>query len=350
MSLTRFGDVTTSGQDTLLCDLSSPIHAGTLVSFQIIDRPAFSRVGARRQWRWTVTGGSSPITEIKSDPKPFRFVVPSAGSVTVRGELLVDEIVVIDISKTLAVTSTGAVQTSWNSGSNLSKAITEITTDLSDYITSGANSTGANGISPRFLASVLLIEVTNRPKSDRFSELDSVGEDVSELMLERQGNGLFRHFNLNIHLHRSIGVGQTKMSTLAMALGWMPLIEHNRIGASSSAESQIETAFERLTTDQMFELWRRLAWSKSAVKSVAQVLAHLKNRANRFPSMTRAAFGADTRAMQIIASEYNLGATNSPEAAAGPTGYGQIVESVCTGQGGTSYRSASVPFRMFSHP
>ena len=72
----------------------------------------------------------------------------------------------------------------------------------------------------------------------------------------------------------------------------------------------------------MLELWRRLAWSKSAVDSVAKILAHLKNRANRYPGLSRTAFGANARAMQIVATEYNMGATNSPEPTARPTGYG----------------------------
>lgn len=350
MTFTQYGNVTTSGQDALLCDLGSPVHAGTKVSFLLIDGPAYSTAGARRQWRWTVTGGASVEVETRNSPEAFRTVVPDTGAMTVQSELLVNGRVTIDISKTLAVTSDTAVQAVWSSGSNMARAITEITTDLSDYIVAAADATGTNGISPRFLAAVLLIEIRNRPKSGRFSELEDVHEEVGELMIERHGSGLFRSWNLNIYLHKSIGLGQTKMSTLAMALGWMPLFEHNRIGDRSSANDQIEEAFMRLSSDQIMELWRRLAWSKSAVDSVARVLAHLKNRPNRYPTLSRSAFGANARAMQIIATEYNMGATNSPEAAAGPTWYGQTVDSVCTGSRGPGYQSAAIPFRMFNHP
>lgn len=106
----------------------------------------------------------------------------------------------------------------------------------------------------------------------------------------------------------------------------------------------------KLSTSQMFYLWRKLAWSKSAVASVVRVLAHLKNRSNRYPSLSRAAFGANRQAMEIVASEYNLGATNSPETAAGPTWYGQAVYGICTGGGSSGFRALAPNFTQFAHP
>lgn len=140
------------------------------------------------------------------------------------------------------------------------------------------------------------------------------------------------------------------MSTLAMALGWMPLFEHPRVPKPGNAEDEIKESFMKLTTDQMFELWRRLSWSKSAVGYVANILAHLKNRPNRYPNLSRSDFAADYRAMAIIATEYNMGATNSPESRAGPTWYGDTVASICRGQNGGSYLAASRTFQTFTHP
>lgn len=348
MTLERYGYVTRAGQDILLCDLTPPVHAGTEIAVELIDGPAFYATGTRREWRMSVGAVSS---DARPNPQPFHGIVADGTSVQIRGELLAGGRTVIDISNTLAVTSDPTVMRVWRSGNNLEKAIIEITTDLAAYITAAANATGANGISPRFLAAVLLIEITNRPKSGRAEELREVYEEIAELMIERHGTSIFRSFNFNIFLHKSIGVGQTKLSTLAMALGWMPLFEHNRVGESSSANKEIQAAFMRLTSDQMFELWRRLAWTKSAVDSIAKILTHLKNRANRYPSMSRANFAINSRAMQIVATEYNMGATNSPERAAGPTGYGQIVEAICNGSAtGTMYDAASISFRMFAHP
>ena len=65
-----------------------------------------------------------------------------------------------------------------------------------------------------------------------------------------------------------------------------------------------------------------LAWPKSNIAEAANILAKLKNRPTRYPAMARADFGANARACQIIATEYNTGATNSAEADAQPAEYG----------------------------
>ena len=102
--------------------------------------------------------------------------------------------------------------------------------------------TGPNGVTERFIAAVLLIEIFNRLKLGRASELSTVEEEVQELVIERHSSGIFSSFNLNLFLHKSIGLGQTKMSTLAMVLGWVPLIEHQRVSGRASREDEIGDA------------------------------------------------------------------------------------------------------------
>ena len=65
-----------------------------------------------------------------------------------------------------------------------------------------------------------------------------------------------------------------------------------------------------------------LSWPKSNITTAAQLLASLKNRSHRHPNLSRAAFGASERAAKIIATEYNLGGSRTPEALANPSWYG----------------------------
>lgn len=344
-----YAHVTRSGQDALLSDLGPVIHAGTEASFELILGPAFFAQDTSVSYRWEWTAGSSSGTQNVSGPQRFALTIPAESSVTVTATELLNGTAARSVSGAYTITNDPAVASVWASGAALQRAITEITTDLAPFIRLAAASTGANGVTERFIAAVLLIEITNRPKSGRIAEINEVREEIVEIMMQRHRRTFFDRFNLNLFLHKSFGLGQTKMSTLAMALGWMRLIEHQRVPTRSSREDEIEAEFMSLTTDQMWELWRRLSWAKSATHSVATVLAHLKNRSNRYPGLTRSGFAASGRAMAIIGSEYNLGATNSPEASAGPTWYGETVRDVCNGVTGTGYLQASVPFAIFAH-
>lgn len=331
-NLDPYGYVVRGVTRALMVDLSQPVQVGTEVSAELIQFGSeLWPQQVRFSVRWTLTAGSSSGTTLALNPdEPYRFTIPDEASVQIRAELLNNDATTsIDLSMTLTCTNDAVRRTAWSSGNNYERAAAELSADLFQYIEDAANATGANGVSARFVASVLAIEISNRPKTGRATELDEVRDEIIEIVFERHRRHYFDQFNINLYLHRSIGVGQTKMSTLAMALGWMPLIEHERVSGRESREAEIAEAFMRLTTDQMWELWRRLRWPKSAVAAVAMVLAHLKNRPNRYSHLSRSQFSADNRAMAIVATEYNMGATNSPEAAAAPTGYGTLVASLC---------------------
>jgi hypothetical protein len=73
---------------------------------------------------------------------------------------------------------------------------------------------------------------------------------------------------------------------------------------------------------QQREILTLLAGPRSNITTAARLLARLKNRPHRYPTMTRAAFGANERAVKIVATEYNIGASTTGEALAEPSPYG----------------------------
>ena len=72
-------------------------------------------------------------------------------------------------------------------------------------------------------------------------------------------------------------------------------------------------------------IFTQLRWPRSNIAMAARLLAALKNRANRFPSLTRAQFAADARAVAIVATEYVGGPTSTPAGEATPSSYGSWV-------------------------
>lgn len=209
-NLTRFGHVTQSGNDALLCDLTAPIHAGTMASFQLIDGPAYMATGSVRSWRWSISYDGKTSIDIKHNDLPLRIDIPDTTSLGVQGEILLSGNSVVSISQTYQVASVPSVKNMWGSGNNLQRAIIEISTDLAQYIEVAAAATGTKGVSARFIAAVLLIEVTNRPKTGRFDELDEVREEIGELMQQRHGSNLFRNFNLIFSYTNQLVLGRPK--------------------------------------------------------------------------------------------------------------------------------------------
>ena len=56
-----------------------------------------------------------------------------------------------------------------------------------------------------------------------------------------------------------------------------------------------------------------------------RLLVMLKRKDNRFPNLTRTAFGQNEHAVGVVASEYNLGPSDSEAAQASAFWYGQSV-------------------------
>ena len=72
-------------------------------------------------------------------------------------------------------------------------------------------------------------------------------------------------------------------------------------------------------------IFTMLRWPKSNIKIAAQLLSKLKNRSNRFPELTANQFDDNYHAASVVASEYNLGPSDSNAEDARPSIYGEAV-------------------------
>jgi hypothetical protein len=211
-----------------------------------------------------------------------------------------------------------------SSDSDFKEAEIELVNDFIFYINDAAISTGSQGITSRFLACILRQEIANTApipilitnKASRLNELSDV-----DTAIKRKVSGVSVPIT---DIDRSVGVGQIKLSTAAMMQGLFALIEQDP-NNRQEARTRISNEFSRLSIKNYADLLSLLSLPKSNIKMAADLLAKLKNRSNRYPSFSRATFGANQRACEIIATEYNLGATLSTEPSANASNYGKEI-------------------------
>lgn len=199
-------------------------------------------------------------------------------------------------------------------------AFAELANDFRGYILDSATATGPQGITALFLAAVLRMEIQNTP---------ALPLQSPSLAREREIAGVEDAFTRRDsgasvapgELDRSIGVGQVKASTAAMVTGDTPWVEQDR---NNRAVGRAETSrnYLGLTPGQQRGVFDLLRWPKSNIDTAARLLSQLKNRSHRYPTLSRAAFGGSQRAIEIIATEYNLGPSVTPESLAQPSYYG----------------------------
>ncbi|GAA0671268.1 hypothetical protein GCM10010193_24370 [Kitasatospora atroaurantiaca] len=202
-------------------------------------------------------------------------------------------------------------------------ATAELMTDFRGYVIEAAAGTGANGITSLFLASLLRNEIANTPplpgQSPRAArERELARSDAA--VRERERGGAPEADVLNA----SIGVGQIKPSTAATVTGATPWVEQDRNDREPGRRRALAN-YLGLSPAQQREILTLLAWPRGNITTAARLLARLKNRSNRYPGLTQAAFGANERAVKIVATEYNIGASTTHEALAQPSTYGDTV-------------------------
>ena len=172
-------------------------------------------------------------------------------------------------------------------------------------IRAAAASTGPNGIPPRLLGGIVCVEMMNR------------------------GYWMSAEFRLTWALSDpSLGLTQMRLSTAAMARGDIPWQEaRSPIPAHREAAlSALERNFEALPDeDYLIEILRS---PRRSLRLTARYLARLKNRSNRYPNQTAAQFAQNGRGLAIIATEYHLGPTATPETSASPDFYGDQVRAI----------------------
>ena len=322
----------------LTADLTSPIVTGRTVHFQFDVSPTASYTPATTlaspypsyQWKVTDRDTGATVASATSATNEREIVYPRAGHFRV-------ECVLTDPRKgktppvTLdqdVVDEDPKLAGSLDPDSDLAEAERELVDDLRAYVNDAATATGPQGITPRFLAAILRQEIANTNPTPSFVPFRDTNKEsrTSELSgvdaaIKKKASGATVNMN---DIDHSVGVAQVKLSTAAMHKGLIPWTEANPVN-KQPARATIATNFAALPTTSLSDLHALLAWPKSNIKTAADLLARLKNRPNRYPTMGRASFGVDQRACEIVATEYNIGPTTSAEPAAVASSYGKDI-------------------------
>ncbi len=314
-----FGQIEQQNGLQLVSDLKSPIVAGTQVKYKIISNQKYDR------YAWSIIEKNTNKIIYKNESKKpeIRVVMEYSGEYVIRAECLstkVDNTRLIELhqifadedpflSKALKYENTLEREKK----EEYIAAFRELINDFRGFVIAAAKSTGALGITPRFLASILFWEIRNNPKSKRDLEIEYA------LTALKLGNWLSPKYQ-NI----SMGVAQVRLSTAAMTNKEIEMIDFDKEKIAVQKE-QINKEFSRLEPAIRENLVAQLEWPKSNVKHAAELLANLKNRPHRFPHLNRVAFANQEGPVCIIATEYNKGPTNTPVKDAGISDYGAAV-------------------------
>jgi hypothetical protein len=228
-------------------------------------------------------------------------------------------------------------------------ALHEICEELKPYVDEAAASTGANGIPARLLAAVLFMEARARPKdgspfagdirrrlsgeyytprlsaladklkkkgfapgSARMLDLHDIRDEEIDLIREM--------INLTewdpsyaFASGKTLGVGQIAQTTAAMALGLIPWQELHEKTRKTDLDT-IESGFMALDKPTKIDIYNSLRFPKRNVFVAAKLLAKLKNRPHRFPTLSAKAVLTNDQAIEAIATEYNRGGFDTPTA------------------------------------
>lgn len=323
----------------ITADLTSPIVVGRTVHFQVDISPTASVGPAAAsvvyQWRVFDRDSGAKVAEhttwgSQSNTAQTGIIYPRVGRFRVECTQM-NQGQNAGPALTLeqdAVAEDPALAGSLSSDSDYSEAERELVDDFRQYVNDAAAGTGAQGITPRFLASVLREEMANTntsplPSWARGTNKAAREDEVSDVKTAIQNRAAGSSVPTK-EIDRSIGVGQVKLSTAAMAQGLIPWVEQDPLN-KQAGRKQVETNFAALPASTLADLHTLLAWPKSNIQTAATQLAKLKNRSNRYPSLARADFGTNQRACEIIATEYNIGPTTSIEPLANASDYGRRI-------------------------
>lgn len=359
----------------LVSYLTSPVPEKTKLDYVVFALPP---TGSNQdvdvdRYVWTVTSMANPtvpVAESIEEVGTFHWTAQAVGQYKIGVELQLGGNVQPTVLATLELTQRVKARDAQletlikktrtkKTNSTQADAQRELINDLRGYIVDAAQETGQYGIPARFLAAVLFMEIWARPKegtANAKSYRKRAGGKTNPTWSEwtwdeiRQKVGLKREFGhiddircVETELvadifddeyndrrmlsgEKSIGIGQIAMTTAAMALG---LIEwrDKPVNGSFKVNSEIRRDWWELGIDTQVDIFNLLRSPKTNIKVAALLLTRLKNRPNlppseaqlkRWPDLTAAQFWQDAKAVGVIATEYNKGATDSDREHAQP--------------------------------
>jgi len=184
---------------------------------------------------------------------------------------------------------------------------------------------GAEGIPPAFLASVVYKEAIFRPYQFTWSRPYLAAEFTRSYELEEAAeeiNGVLGS-KLITHLDNTFGVCQISLATLAMHLGLITFRELPSTGRDAVLKNIADDYAAAIAgKDTETDLFNLLRFPKTNILMCAKILNSLKNRSKRWPDVKFKDFMSNENVVKIIATEYNLGATDTPRDKVGASHYG----------------------------
>lgn len=309
----------------MISDLTSPITLGSEPRYEVMknahnagNHPNHN--STEFQWR-VVSETGELIHEKKSKDRSIRIPAKALGGMVVSVTILKNG---VPVGEPLEMSQ--QVVEPWDVQGNIGPVPFilphsdrfELVNNLKDYVIDAAAATGPKGISARFLAGVMFAEIGARPKEGREEELATVENPIRDMV----------HGRLRMpweFTNRSLGVGQVRMSTAAMVEGHTPWVDISK-GFHGVGVHASNSNFNLLDSETKAELFELLRWPKTNIQIAAKLLAKLKNRPHRYPEMTKGELGADDHALGVLATEYNMGGTDTPRHEAQPSEeYGKFV-------------------------
>lgn len=349
-----FGEVVdargpTSLRHSLVCYLTSPLPTESRIDYVVIsyedaDEYLWSFGLGVKDWKveHEEDGGLAHVTVPAAGQLKTKVVVRKAGATTATLALTQDV-------QGPAATFRPLPETAVVAERHEVFALREVCEELKPYIDAAATATGATGVPARLLAAVLFMEARARPKGGSPLANDIQRRLSGDMYTPRfqavsdklKKSGWLPGSARMLHLHdirdeelsllrdminlvewdpsyafaagKTLGVGQIAQTTAAMALGLIPWRElHEKTRRTELG--QIETDFMALDALSKVDVFNSLRFPRRNVWVAAQLLAKLKNRPHRFPTLPSAGVLTNDQAIEVIATEYNRGGFETPTA------------------------------------
>ncbi|HEX6458298.1 MAG TPA: carboxypeptidase-like regulatory domain-containing protein [Thermoleophilaceae bacterium] len=343
---------------SLISYLTSPLEINSRQDYVVISSADSVPVGSLSTtpdltYTWTATNTDNGfiLKHETTEDGVFYFMSGRPGNYEVKVVVTTGdtEVVTLTLNQQVEAPSQEWEQTQAELESNTAPksqifAMREICIEMNQYIKDAAASTGPNGVPALLVAAVLFMEAFGRPK-DGSPGADAIrkklaGSDYSprEDALKEKIQRFLGQGHYHLHLHdireeelklireflnewngvdrkymggKTIGLGQIAMTTTSMITGdtpWTELNESKRVDILD----QIEKAWRALTIETKVDIFNDLRFPKRNAWVAAHLLAQIKNRSHRFPSMTAQDVLSSVQAVTIIATEYNRGAYDTP--------------------------------------
>ncbi len=315
----------------LVSYLTSPIAQGSTIDYVVFVVGETPQEAPKYSYRWTVTHLPSETTEVETTTKGvFRYDADISGEVRVRVDVLRDSTVQatlplnqqireLDPALEALLNPTGMlkhinVAPSLGSLGGNPRTSRELVNSFRRYVFDAVGPAPKIDLPARYVAAVLYAEVLRVEKGSllgRDNELDAAAaelNDESSLALGRQSDN-------------ALGVAQIAPQTLAMLVGptqattftpWTEL--PGEPDKRAAVRDQILATLDGLANaaDVKIDLFNLLRFPKSNINMCARLLRALITRASRWPKMTAATLISNDPAMALGATEYQIGATQSP--------------------------------------